>query len=74
MEVHVKLKEVLVEREITQKQLVEMTGLRPAAVSELVNNQRTSINKDHIARICEALGIKKIEEIIELVNDEADDK
>lgn len=74
MEVHVKLKEVLVEREITQKQLVEMTGLRPAAVSELVNNQRTSINKDHIARICEALNIKKIEEIIELVNDEADDK
>lgn len=66
MELHVKLKEVLVERNITQKQLVEMTGLRPAAISELVNNQRLSITKDHIVRICEALEIKDIEEILEL--------
>jgi len=66
VEIHVKLKEILAERNITQKQLVEMTGLRAAAVSELVNNQRMSISKDHIVRICEALDIKDIGEILEL--------
>ena len=66
VEVHLKLKEILTERNITQKQLVEMTGLRAAAVSELVNNQRTSISKVHIARICEALEIEEISEILEL--------
>lgn len=65
MELHIKLKEVLTDRGITQKQLVEMTGLRPAAVSEIVNNQRQSISKDHIVKICEALEIDKIEDILE---------
>lgn len=64
---HVRLKEVLAERNITQKQLVEMTGLRPAAISELVNNQRMSITKEHITKICEALEITDIKQIIELV-------
>ena len=69
MDLHIKLKEILAERNITQKQLVEMTGLRPAAISELVNNQRTSITKVHITKICEALEIKRIEDILELVED-----
>lgn len=69
MDLHIKLKEILTERNITQKQLVEMTGLRPAAVSELVNNQRTSITKMHITKICEALEINRIDEILELVED-----
>ena len=74
MEMRVKLKEVLEERNMTQGELVKMTGLRQAVVSELVHNQRMSLKKEHITKICEALGIKKIEDIIELVNDEADDK
>ena len=69
----VKLKEVLEERNMTQGELVKLTGLRQAVVSELVHNQRLSLKKEHITKICEALGINKIEDIIELVNDKTDE-
>lgn len=65
MEMHIKLKEILVERGITQMQLAEMTGLRPAAISELVNNQRMSVKKDHIVKIAESLEIDRVEELLE---------
>lgn len=67
MILRVKLKEVLKERGITQMQLVEMTGLRSAAVSELVNNQRQSIKKEHIEKIAQALDLKRVEDILEFV-------
>lgn len=69
MEMRVKLKEILQERNMTQGELVKMTGLRQAVVSELVHNQRMSLKKDHITRICEALEIDKIEDILELIKD-----
>ena len=65
MYVHIKLKEILTERGLTQKWLVEQTGLRAAAISEMVNNQRTSVNKDHIIKVCNALGIDRLEDFME---------
>lgn len=62
----VKLKEILQERQMNQGELVKLTGLRQAVVSELVHNQRMSIKKEHIEKICKALNIKRIEDIIEL--------
>lgn len=67
MELRVKLKELLEERDMTQGELVKQTGLRQAVVSELVNNQRLSLKKEHITKICEALDIDRIEDILELV-------
>lgn len=67
VELRVKLKEVLEERKMTQGELAKVTGLRQAVVSELVNNQRLSLKKEHITKICEALDIKQIEDILELV-------
>lgn len=69
LDMRVKLKEILEERSMTQGELVKMTGLRQAVVSELVHNQRMSLKKEHITKICEALNIKRIEEILELVED-----
>lgn len=40
MQLKVRLKEVLEERKMTQKELAEMTNLRPAWISELANNAR----------------------------------
>jgi putative transcriptional regulator len=65
MKLRVKLAEVLHSRDLTQKQLAEMTGIRTAAISELYNNQRTSINKEHIEKIAQALNITDINELIE---------
>jgi putative transcriptional regulator len=67
--VEVKLKEILAEKGITQKQLAEMTGIRPAAISELYNNQRKTINKEHLSKIAEALGINDISQLLTIKKD-----
>ena len=65
MELYIKLKEVLAEREITQKQLAEQSGIRANAISEMVNNQRQTINKEQLAKVCEVLGIERVEDMLE---------
>lgn len=60
----IKLDKVLAERNKTQKELAELTGIRPAAISELFNNQRKSINKEHLEKIADALSIEDIRELI----------
>jgi putative transcriptional regulator len=58
------LDKVLAERNKTQKELAEITGIRPAAISELYNNQRKSINKEHLEKIVDALAIDDIRKLI----------
>jgi putative transcriptional regulator len=60
----IKLDKVLAGRNKTQKELAELTGIRPAAISELYNNQRKSINKEHLEKIAVALQITDIRELI----------
>lgn len=52
---------------MTQKELAELSGLRANAISEIVNNQRSTINKEHLMRICDVLEIDDISELIEIV-------
>jgi transcriptional regulator with XRE-family HTH domain len=59
-----KLKEILKERGMTQKELSELTKLRPNAISEITKNTRDSINREHIGKIAEALNIKDPNEIL----------
>jgi putative transcriptional regulator len=61
-----KIKQILAERNITQKELSAMTGIREASISELSNNSRTVINKAHLGKIMDALDITDINEILEL--------
>ncbi|MGR6906870.1 helix-turn-helix domain-containing protein [Lysinibacillus sp. BSL11] len=61
----IKLKEVMKERGLTQLKLAEMTGIRQAAISEIVNNRRDTINKSHLETICKALEINDFNEILE---------
>lgn len=62
----IKVQELLDKRGWTQKQLADMTGLRRAAISEICNNMRTSINREHLEKIAEALGLTDISQLIEL--------
>lgn len=41
-----------------------MTGIRPAAISEIANNQRSTINKDQIEKIVEVLNISNLSDLI----------
>ncbi len=61
----VKLKEVMEERGLTQLKVSEMTGIRQAAISEIANNRRDTINKAHLEAICKALEIKDFNEILD---------
>lgn len=66
LEVKFKLKEILEERNLTQKELAKKSNVREATISDIVRGTRTVINFKHLAAIAEALNIKDIEEIMEL--------
>ena len=63
MRLIIRLSDILKQRGMTQKQLSELTGIRPAAISEICNNQRTSINRDHLEKIAECLEIQDVREM-----------
>lgn len=42
-----------------------MTGIRQAAISEMVNNRRDTINKGHLEMICKELNITSFDDILE---------
>lgn len=64
LRIHIYLKDVLKRKGVSQKELAEMTGIRPAAISELANNMRSSINREHIEIIAEALNLQRLDELI----------
>lgn len=66
MRIYVRLDEVLKERSMTQKELSELTKIRPASISDLCNNVRTAINREHLSKVAEALDITDIRELIKL--------
>ncbi len=67
LEVKFKLKEILEERNITQKELSRLSKVREATISEIIRGSRTVINFKHLASIAEALEITEIEKIMVLV-------
>lgn len=67
--IRINLDKLLEKHNMTQKELSDLTHIRAAAISELVNNQRTSINKDHLNKIINTLGIEDIGELISIVDD-----
>ena len=62
-----KIGEVLQKRGMTQKELAELTGIRPSAISMLVRGFVERLNLDHIERIAYALEIDDIDELLTLM-------
>lgn len=65
MEIKIKLKETLTKQGMSQKELAERTGLRANVISEMVNNQRTTVNREHLAKVCDVLKITDFNDILE---------
>lgn len=63
----VKIADLVKAHQISLRELSRRSDVRHAALSELANGKRESINFSHIERIAEALNIDDIREIIELV-------
>lgn len=64
---NIKIKQLLKEKGISQKELAERTGLREATISELANNRRDVINKQHLLLIMEELNIDDLNDIVEVI-------
>jgi len=67
--IEVKLKEILKDKNLTQEQLSEMTGIRRATISEISTNNKTAMNRVHLARIAEVLEIDDIAQLIDFKNE-----
>ena len=67
--IRIRLKELLEERNMKQKELAELTDIRESTISDICRGVRTVMNFNHIAKIAEDLNIKDIREIIELKSD-----
>lgn len=63
--VKLKVKDALEKRELSQKRLAEMSGIRESTISDIVRETRTVINFEHLSKIAEALEITDIRELID---------
>jgi len=63
--VKLKVKELLEERNITQKKLAQISGIRESTISDIVRGTRTAINFEHLSKIAEALEIDNISQLID---------
>ena len=63
--IRLRLREVLNEHHITQKELAELTGIRPATISEICRGAKQGMNFRHAGKIASVLGIKDIRELID---------
>ena len=63
--VKLKVKVLLEERNITQKKLAQISGIRESTISDIVRGTRTVINFEHLSKIAEALEIDNISQLID---------
>ncbi len=61
-----KIDEVLRERGWSRSKLAQEAGIRPASVSELCSNSRTTINRLILFKIMKTLDITDIGEVVEV--------
>lgn len=69
--IRLKLRDILNERDIEQKELAEKTELSVRTISELCNNITKRYPKEALERIADALEIDDISELIEIVQSDS---
>lgn len=63
--IKLKVKNLLEEYNITQKNLAQSSGIRESTISDIVRGTRTVINFEHLSKIAEALQIHDITKLID---------
>jgi len=66
--IKIHLSKILGEKRITQKELADKTGIRPATIHEIYHELIDRINLEHLNKICKVLNIK-VEDILEYTPD-----
>lgn len=64
--IKIHLSKILGEKRWTQKQLADVTGIRPSTINEWYHEIVQRINVEHLDRICEALECE-VSDLIEYV-------
>ena len=70
--VELKIREVMSQKGITQTKLAELTGINQSVISQF--GKKNSINRNHLIKIVNALGITDIKQILDFkITDELED-
>jgi Predicted transcriptional regulator len=64
--VKIHLSKLLGEKRMTQKQLSELTGIRPNTINEWYHDIAVSLRVEHLDRICEVLNCS-VSELLEVI-------
>lgn len=62
--IRLRINEILKEREMSQKALCELSGLRPTTVSEMCRGVRTTVNLQHLETLIDTLEIEDFNQIL----------
>ena len=68
--IKIKLNVILKTRNMKQSQLAELAEIRPNAISNLCRGYVDRLSIEHLEKICHALELSSISELIELETDE----
>jgi len=71
--IHIKLADILKERNMTQAQIAEMAEIRPNAISNLCRGYVDRLSIEHLEKLCHALQLESINDLIELEPNKKDD-
>jgi len=66
----IKLREILKERGMTQKELAQKCSLREATISQIARGNKGSINIEHLEKIAHGLEITEISDLLQLQSEE----
>ncbi|RWS39052.1 XRE family transcriptional regulator [Bacillus mycoides] len=67
--IKLRLSDILKERDMKQKELAELSGLRESTVSDMVRGIRTSVNLDSLEKVMDCLDITDYNEMFEKVEE-----
>ncbi len=69
MRLTVKVKKLMEEKGVSQKEIASITGLSPTTVSKVVRNQIDRIDRNTVEILCKYFEISSINDFFELIPD-----
>jgi putative transcriptional regulator len=67
MRLTVKVKKLMEEKGVSQKEIASITGLSPTTVSKVVRNQIDRIDRNTVEILCKYFEISSIDDFFELI-------
>lgn len=72
--IRLKLKELLAERNMTQREFAELSDIRPSAVSAMCKGNQERLFVDHMVKIMQIMELTDLNQLLEVVEIETTKK